>query len=258
MTECCCEAFTAVTTIGVFTASSGVPDIQKAGVSLPDLETGVDKNAVLRDDVANNVHASVTERNILVLSHLIELERTTLMWSSFGSLMFSLPTVAARIMTDVIGRGSPVNFAGMNASVESCVGLVFGTLVQVSLAYPTSYFCPLLGSRGISFNRLTFLKWYCAWQFHKDALRSLWARDVTIEVFVSFGTMCLYIYAVGAVVWGLFHSDFNVVAFFDVPTLFITIMLIAKFLDTTLDYSQPLLLKCGCMPPLICAVPFQE
>jgi len=61
MTECCCEAFTAVTTIGVFTASSGVPDIQKAGVSLPDLETGVDKNAVLRDDVANNVHASVTE-----------------------------------------------------------------------------------------------------------------------------------------------------------------------------------------------------
>jgi len=103
------------------------------------------------------------------------------MWSSFGSLMFSLPTVAARIMTDVIGRGSPVNFAGMNASVESCVGLVFGTLVQ----------------------------WYCAWQFHKDALRSLWARDVTIEVFVSFGTMCLYIYAVGAVVWGLFHSDFN-------------------------------------------------
>ena len=97
----------------------------------------------------------------------------------------------------------------MNASVESCVGLVFGTFVQVTLAYSISYFCPLLGSRGISFNRLTFLKWYCGWQFHKDALQSLWRRDVTIEVFVAFGTMCLYIYAVGAVIWGLFHNEYT-------------------------------------------------
>ena len=76
MTECCCEAFT-VATIGVLTANSVVPDIEKvlrvvnnerrlriqhqAGVSLQDLETGVDKNAVLRDDVADNVQANVTE-----------------------------------------------------------------------------------------------------------------------------------------------------------------------------------------------------
>jgi P-type Cu+ transporter len=111
------------------------------------------------------------------------------------------------------------------------INMIFMNIDKIDMALETTSSGFTVGNI-VSFALATPVQFWVGWTFHKGAWRAMRRGRPNMDVLVSLGTNCAYLYSLLSIAWERTHADYDGHGnFFETSALLITFICLGKYLE---------------------------